>query len=554
MRRAPIVSLVLAVAAALPAVASAQYPPRAVDGTITTVAGTGPGFAGDGGPATAARLNAPLDTAFLADGSYVVADAANNRIRRVAPNGVIQTVAGSSPGLSGDGGPAVTAQLDQPNGVTALNGGAYLIADSANARIRLVSGAGTITPVAGTTPGRSGDGGPAVLAQLNAPADTALEPDGGYLIADTFNDRIRRVAPNGIITTIAGSTRGFGGDGGPATAAQLDRPRDVAVATDGAIIVADTGNSRIRRIAPDGTITTVAGIGPGFTGDGDPARGARLAAPVSVAALANGGVLVADTGNNRVRRITPLGAIFTVAGTTQGVGGDGGPSKAGQLTSPAGVTPAPGGGFLVADAGNGRIRRVSTFGAVPPAVSGRSVGVAPQAGTITVRPAGIDAFLSLREEDLVPTSSDVDASSGRLEVATATGLSAAQQRATVREGAFAVRQVGARATPTTLLRLPSLTGCGPAPRASAARRKKRARKRQQRLWVSERGGRWRTATGSVSAAAIGTEWAPTLLCDGTRVTVREGRVRVRDKIRNRSVIVRAGQSVTVRTGGARRGS
>jgi glucose/arabinose dehydrogenase len=555
-RIAPL-TLVTAFALGLPAAAAAQgpYPARVVDGTIARVAGTTAGFAGDGGPATAAQMNAPLDTTFLPDGSYLIADSVNNRIRRVRTDGVIQTVAGNGgAGVGGDARPAVAAQMTRPGGVTALSTGGYLIADTLNGRIRVVSPAGVIGTAAGTTPGFSGDGGPAGIAQLSAPSDTAVMPDGGYVIADTGNNRIRRVSPAGVITTVAGSTAGFSGDGGPAAAAQLNTPRDVAVAVDGSIVVADTGNSRIRRIAPDGTISTVAGTGPpGFTGDGDPARGAQLSSPVSVAALPNGGVLVADTANSRVRRITPLGAIFTVAGTTPGAGGDGGPSKAGQLNGPAGVTPAPGGGFLVADAGNARIRRVSTVGAVPPAVSGRSVGVVPQSGTITVQPAGIQAFLPLREEDLVPLTSDVDATTGRLQIATAVGFGPAQQTAVTREGSFNVRQIGPGASPTTLLRLPSLTGCGSAARATATATAKR-RKRSKRLWVSEKGGRWRTATGSVSAAAIGTEWATTLLCDGTRVSVREGAVRVRDKIRNRSVIVRAGQSFKVATRGARRGS
>ncbi len=543
--RTPMAAIVLAVAAvlALPAASEAQaqgFPTRAVDGTISTAAGTVPGFAGDGGPATQARLDAPLDTAFLPDGSYVVADTRNHRIRRVAADGVITTVAGSSPGLSGDGGPAASAQFDTPGGVTALGGGAYLVADTANARIRRVSPGGTIVTVAGTTAGFSGDGGPAVLAGLNAPSDTALMPDGGYVIADTGNGRVRRVSPAGVITTIAAGLAG---------------PRDVAVAEDGAVVVADTGNDRILRIAPGGAVTTVAGTEAGFSGDGDPARDARLAAPASIAALTNGGILVADTANHRVRRITPLGAIFTVAGTGRGAGGDGGPSKAAQLSSPVGVTPAPGGGFLVADAGNARIRRVTTFGAVPPAVSGRSVGVAPQAGTVVVRPAGVDTFLALREEDLVPTTSDVDATRGRLEVATATGVGAAQQTAIAREGAFAVRQVGTRSAPTTLLRLPSLTGCGAgARRATAAGRRKPPRTRARGRGGRAGGGRGRPATGSVSAAAIGTEWATTLLCDGTRVTVRDGAVRVRDKIRGRTRIVRAGQSFKVVTRGARRGA
>jgi hypothetical protein len=506
-----IASLLLVVAAlAFAGTAHAQYPARVADGTIATAAGTVPGFAGDGGPATAARLSGPQDTAFLADGSWVVADTGNDRIRRVAPNGVITTVVGP-------------AEVDGPQGVTALPGGGYLVADTLHDRIRRVAPGGAITTV---------------LTGVRRPSDTAMTADGGYLVADTGNNRIQRVAPNGAVTTLAGGLNG---------------PRDIAVAVDGAVIVADTGNDRVLRVGPDGAVTTVAGAGEGFAGDGEPARDARLNAPVSVAALTNGGILLTDATNERVRRITPLGTIFTVAGTTRGVAGDGGLAKLGRLSAPAGVTPAPGGGFLVADGANGRVRRVTTFGAIPPAVSGRSVGVAPQSGALAVRPAGIAAFLPLREEDLVPLTSDVDAATGRLEIATATGTGTDQQRAVVREGAFGVRQVGSRALPTTVFRLPSLTGCTPRAAAAGKTTRPRRKKRAKRLWVSERGGRWRTATGSVSAAAIGTEWATTLQCDGTRVTVRQGSVRVRDKIRDRSVIVRAGQTFKVVTRGARRG-
>jgi NHL repeat len=556
--RKTLVSVVVLAALALPASSALA---RATDGTIVNLAGTTAGFAGDGGPATQAQLNAPSDVAFLSPTSVVIADFNNDRIRQVRPDGTIVTAAGSGRGFGGDGGPATSAQLDRPRGVTALSDGGYLIADTFNHRIRRVAPNGTITTVAGTTQGFSGDGTGAAKAQLSFPSDTAVLPGGGFLIADTGNDRIRRVAADGTISTVAGTSRGFGGDGAPATAAHLNQPRDIAVASDGAILIADTGNDRIRRIDPNGTISTVAGIGAGFAGDGDPARGARLHAPFSVAALPHRGFLFADTANNRVRRVTPLGAIFTVAGSGAGNAGNGGLAKTALLNQPGAVTVAPGGGFLVVDSGNATVRRVSDVGAVPAAVFGRSVGVAPAIGGVTVRPSGTTGFLALQEEDLVPTRSDVDSTGGQIAITTALNAAGVQQTAQLYRGPFSVAYRGAAGS--TAFRLAPLTGCSTGARAAVARvasvpakrKRKRARRKvaSHQLWVSEMGGNWQTATGSISAAAIGTRWHTTLSCDGTRVTVRQGVVRVRDKLHQRTVVLRAGQSYLAQTRRSHRG-
>lgn len=546
-------TLALLALAAAPAAAPAQAPPpRATDGTIVTAAGTTPGFAGDGGPATQALLNTPRDVALTPGGATLVADLANNRIRRIAPDGTIFTVAGTGNGqFGGDGGPATDADLDRPRGVTALPDGGYLIADTFNDRIRRVWPDGTITTVAGGGAGPGlGDGGPATSARLSIPGDTALLPGGGYLIADTGDGRIRRVAPDGTITTLA---------------AQLNQPRDVAVAADGTVLVADTGNDRVVRVAADGTVTTLAGgNGAGFSGDGTPARGAQLRQPFGVEPTSNGGFLIADTGNDRVRRVTPLGAIFTVAGTGGGLAGDGGQAKTARLAQPAAVALAPSGGFLVADTVNARVRQVSALGAIPNAVTGRSVYLYPAALGPSVAPAGTPSLVPLREEDLVPTGSAIDATTGRIEVRTSADATGGQQTAQVYSGPFTVTQAGRATAPITLFRLPSLTDCGTGARAArvlsspfahAAAKKKRKRRRgsSRRIWVTEKGGRWRTSTGSVSAAAIGTDWVTTLQCDGVRVTVREGRVAVRDKIRNRTRVVRAGQSLKITTPASRAG-
>jgi hypothetical protein len=565
MTRTPLVALAVA-AALLPAGrAAAQYD----DGSITRVAGSTPGLAGDGGPATGAQLNAPTDVAFLDAATFVVADQGNDRIRRVGADGVMTTVAGTTRGFSGDGGPADEAQLNRPGSVARLADGSLAIVDTFNQRVRRVAPDGTIATMAGSgtqspdipqPPGFGGDGGPATSARLAQPGGIAALPGGGFLLADTGNHRIRRVGPDGIITTIAGSTPGFGGDGGPAAAAQLRAPTDVAVADDGSILIADTGNQRVRRIEPDGRMVTLAGTTAGFSGDRRPGRFAQLAGPASVAPLTNGGAIVADTGNHRIRRITPLGSIFTFAGGAPGNAGDGGQAKQAQLNQPGGIALAPtGGGFLVADTANAVIRRVSDFGAIPPADLARSFGVGPAGGTVRVRPTGTPDFLAVREDDLAPMASEVDATAGRIELVTARDASGAQQTANAFDGTFTLKQADAGETIPTL-RIPRLTGCF----AKAAvrtpygkqRKKKKPKKRKgpkRGLWVTDNGGRWRTQTGSVSAASIGTLWRTTLTCEGTRVTVREGRVAVRDRLRDRTRTVVAGRSILVKTRGRYRG-
>src|SRR5262245_28805833 len=254
--------------------------------------------------------------------------------------GTISTIAGSKAfgGFSGDGGPATAAALDNPYGVAVMPDGGYVIADTINDRVRRVFPDGSIKTVAGTgTLGFSGDGGVATAATLRAPISVAAMPDGSFLIADPANTRIRRVSATGIITTVAGDgTFGFSGDGGPATAAQISAPNGVAALPDGGFLIADTGNSRIRRVSPAGTITTAAARGTaGLSGDGGSATAAQLNAPYSVAPTADGGFVIADTGNLPVRRVSAAGIITTIAGTgVRGSSGDGGPGTAAQLVLP----------------------------------------------------------------------------------------------------------------------------------------------------------------------------------------------------------------------------
>ena len=337
---------------------------RRVDkgGTITTAAGIGKsGYSGDGGPAAGAWLHTPEGVAVDKTGNLYIADSGNHRIRRVGATGTITTVAGSGErGYGGDGGPATKTRLYHPAGVAVDNTGNLYIADSGNHRIRQVDGSGIITTVAGTGErGFSEDGGPALEARLNHPTGVAVDGAGNLYIADSENHRIRRVDGSGIITTVAGTgERGFSGDGGPALEAQLSGPTGISVDSSGSVYIADTWNDRIRRVGPTGTITTVAGIGRGSdSGGAGPATEALLNWPQGVAVDGSGNLYIADSGNHRIRPMDSSGVLTTIAGTGQGgFGGDGGLAATAQLNYPTGVAVDDEGKVYVADSRNHRIR------------------------------------------------------------------------------------------------------------------------------------------------------------------------------------------------------
>jgi sugar lactone lactonase YvrE len=342
----------------------------AVAGFETVVAGNGTfGFSGDGGPAIAAQLKAPAGIALDADGNLYIADSQNNRIRLVhAATGTITTIAGTGfAGFSGDGGPASLAELNAPTGLLVDDRGGLLIADSGNARIRAISEGTIATVVGGGTTGL-GDGGNAQSACLSWPTSLAFAPAGGLytdlLIADIGHNRVRRVSgTTGTITTVAGNGQeAFGGDGGPAAEAKLASPWGVASDGVGNILVADAGNHRIRRIDHvTGVITTIAGTGSrGFSGDNGPPSTAQLAGPAAVLVDAVGDLLIADRGNHRLRKLdVALDLITSVAGNgTPGFAGDEGPATAAQLASPVDVEVDASGDLVIADRDSGRIRRI----------------------------------------------------------------------------------------------------------------------------------------------------------------------------------------------------
>jgi streptogramin lyase len=263
------------------------------------------------------RVRQPYGLAVAPDGTVVFANGPDHRVLRIDPRTRRLTlVAGTGrTGFSGDGGLAMQANVEHPIAVaTDRVGNVFVVAD---ARIRRIDAAsGTITTIAGTgEDGYSGDGGPATSARLRGMTAVAVDGAGNLYVAE-YAGRIRRIdAATGIIRTIAGTgVERSGGDGGPGLSAQIDRPHGVAVAADGAIVVTDTYGARIRRIDPSGTITTIAGTGiEGDRGDGGPAMSAELRLPAQMAIAPDAGIVFSDHGNNRIRRIAPDGRISTVA-------------------------------------------------------------------------------------------------------------------------------------------------------------------------------------------------------------------------------------------------
>ncbi|MES2393798.1 MAG: Ig-like domain repeat protein, partial [Acidobacteriota bacterium] len=285
-------------------------------GVLSVVAGSGvQGFGGDGGPATAAELNEPVAVAVGKDGTIYIADAGNARVRAVA-GGVITTFAGNGVvGFAGDGGAATGAEFRRPVGLAVDASGAVLICDRGNQRVRRVS-AGVIATVAGDgVQGFAGDGGAAVAAELDSPEGVAVSADGRVFVADSHNARIRVVGTDGVIATFAGTgVVGFSGDGGPAIAARLALPRGLVVDASGGLVFADSNNERIRRIDAAGVMATlVGGGGEGKAGEGNGAAGTLMDSPRGVAVSSFGQAVFADSRNKLLRVLAANGDLYAPA-------------------------------------------------------------------------------------------------------------------------------------------------------------------------------------------------------------------------------------------------
>ena len=422
--------------------ATADAPPKAY--MIQTVAGSD--FAGDGGPATQASLGQAEGIAISRDGAIYVADAADNRVRKITLDGNIQTVAGTgTAGFFGDGGAATAAQLNQPYGVAIDSAGNLFVADLGNARVRRISTGGIIQTVAGggaIAPGDNGDGSPALMMRFVEPRNVAVDPDGTLFISDFGAHRVYRVSPGGILTTVAGTgAPGSAGDGASSQLARLNAPAGLVSDGRGTIYIADSGNNRIRRVsggvistvfnvtAPtglalsntgalyvaaggylgsttkpiagiqsafdvaldssgnvyattgqfvrkvtsDGRLIVIAGSGGPvyFAGDNGPAASARLDSPSGVAVDSSGNCYIADTGNNRIRKVSASGMIVTIAGTrSAGSKGDNDLAAVAELSAPRGLAIDALNNIYIADAGNNKVREITPAGLILPIASG----------------------------------------------------------------------------------------------------------------------------------------------------------------------------------------
>jgi sugar lactone lactonase YvrE len=350
------------------------------DGTLLVVAGSSYGFGGDGGPATEAKLAAPVGIAVDGAGNLYIADTGNNRIRELISGGVIRTVAGTGvAGFSGDGGPATSAALSGPMGVAVDAAGNLYIADSNNFRIRKVTRDGMISTFAGG--GTGGDFAvtiPATSAQLGSVGSVAVDGQGNVYLSDRW---VHRVSADGTITAVVGSTLAgrfnssclSNGDGGPAIAASVCRVFGVAVDPAGNLYIAEN-YTKIRRVTADGIINTYAGNGSlGSTGDGGPARSAAIGNPFGINVDSSGNLYIAQIADNHVRKVTPDGIISTVAGASiAGFSGDGGPAVSAQISGPLNgfgggidaVAADKAGNLYIADTLNNRVRKVTADGVI----------------------------------------------------------------------------------------------------------------------------------------------------------------------------------------------
>ena len=359
-------------------------------GLVTKITGNGTnGFAGDGEAATSAELNSPVSIAVSSTGAFFIADQNNNRIRMVNSIGTISTYAGGTLTGLGDGNAANSAELNFPTWVTKDAMGNTYIADAANNRIRKINNAGIITTFAGTgASGNTGDGGPATAATFNLPYCIAFDTIGNLYIADEGNNTIRMVNTAGIISTFAGNgTYGFGGDGGlaSATTCSFKTPVNIALDKIGNMYICDKGNARIRKINTSGIISTIAGTGTaGFAGDGLSAVAALIHSPHGVQVDDTGNVYFSDTYNNRVRKINTLGIINTIAGNgTAAYAGNGGPAISAELNQPYGLSIDTMGNIYITDARNNCIRKIDATGVITTVAGTGIAGFAGDGGLAT---------------------------------------------------------------------------------------------------------------------------------------------------------------------------
>lgn len=317
----------------------------------------------------------------------------------------ITTVAGDGTrGFAGDGGLATNAKLSDPTGLAFDSTGNLYVADQLNARVRMVNPSGNISTLAGNgSEGYSGDGGPATNAQLNYPIGMAVGSANGVYVSQYQNSVIRKIASDNTISTLAGNgSFSYSGDGGPATDAALSYVQGVATDSAGNLYIVDAGNQRIRKVDTSGIISTVVGTGvPGFSGDGGLATAAQLRDPARIAVDRAGNLYITDAGNRRVRKVTTSGMISTVAGNgTAGFSGDGGPATSAQLRWPYGLAVDESGNLFITDLEDHRIRKVDTSGVITTIAGDGTPGFSGDGGPAATAQLNTPIDLAVRGADL----------------------------------------------------------------------------------------------------------------------------------------------------------
>ena len=361
-------------------------------GIITTFAGTGAaGFSGDGGLASAAKLNFPTDIAIDTAGNIFIADWQNVRVRKINTAGIISTVAGTGfTGTFADSSIAATTSIGKPYRIALDRFGNMYIGESNLHQVCKMNAAGYLTTVAGDdSTAYSGDGVPATTAAISVPSGLATDAAGNLYISDITNQRIRKVdAVTGIISTVAGTgIPGFNGDGGFATASQLSNPEGLTFDAAGHMYISEAGNNRIREMSTAGTLITFAGQS-GLFEDSIAAKNAEMGPMYNVAADSRGNVYTVDFENGRIRKVNTQGIITTAAGSgvwgpADGYGGDGGPALNAQMYYPMDVAVDTAGNMYIADEGNNRIRKVDTAGIITTIAGSYTIGYTGDGGPAT---------------------------------------------------------------------------------------------------------------------------------------------------------------------------
>ncbi len=315
---------------------------------VSTFAGSTKGFAD--GTGTNAKFDSPLNGVFDPTGNLFITDFLNNKIRKITPAGVVTTFAGSTQGYADGNGSA--AKFNIPNGIAIDGSGNLFVSDQSNNRIRKITPNGDVTTVAGSGNAGFADG-TGTVANFSSPTSLCVDGSGNIFVIDTGNHKIRKITPAGIVTTLAGSTAGFAD--GLGTSAKFNSPLGITIDSSGNLYVTEDGNNKIRKVSPTGDVTTIAGTTAGFA-DGA-ANAAMFNAPVGICLDQNNNLFIADYFNHKIRKVTPAGIVSTIAGTTSGFA-DGAASSA-QFYRPYGIIVGPLGNLYVVEDGNNKVRIIS---------------------------------------------------------------------------------------------------------------------------------------------------------------------------------------------------